>query len=198
VGHDWGGRAVYIMSALQPDRLRSGTVMSIGYAPRGQISVPDFDQARRWWYQWFTTVDGGVQAVRDDPVGFARIQWETWGPPGWFKADEFEATAESFRSPDWVDVTLNCYRSRYLPEPLDPRYEGQRKAVGAVERLSTRMLVIHGGLDFCNDPSQSDGQAHLFTGGFRRLVLEGVGHFPAREVPNVVASALISHLQSTL
>ena len=43
--------------------------------------------------------------VRKDPVGFARIQWDTWSPPGWFDETEFAATSESFLDPDWVDIT---------------------------------------------------------------------------------------------
>lgn len=35
----------------------------------------------------------------------ARIQWDTWSPPGWFDEAEFAATAESFTKPDWLPVT---------------------------------------------------------------------------------------------
>jgi nucleotide-binding universal stress UspA family protein len=33
---------------------------------------------------------------------FARIQWDTWSPPGWFDDAEFDETARSFGNPDWV------------------------------------------------------------------------------------------------
>ena len=36
------------------------------------------------------------EAPQKDPVGFARIQWDTWSPPGWFDEDEFAATAAGF------------------------------------------------------------------------------------------------------
>jgi hypothetical protein len=47
---------------------------------QGQFPTPPFQQSRRWWYQWFMTTDRGAEAVRADPLGFARIQWETWSP----------------------------------------------------------------------------------------------------------------------
>jgi hypothetical protein len=53
---------------------------------------------RRFWYQWFMTLDEGAGAVRADPKGFARIQWDTWSPSGWFDEIEFETTAKSFES----------------------------------------------------------------------------------------------------
>jgi hypothetical protein len=42
-------------------------------------------------------------------------------------------TAQSFRNPDWVAITLNAYRSRFLAdEPRDPRYD----RLGAWQRWS--------------------------------------------------------------
>ena len=47
------------------------------------------------------------------PIGFARVQWDTWSPPGWFDDEEFDATARSFENPDWLPITLHAYRSRF-------------------------------------------------------------------------------------
>ena len=41
----------------------------------------------------------------------------------------------------------------------------------------------HGGLD------------RFFTGGYTRIVLNGVGHFPHREAAVEVVQAVLSHLQ---
>lgn len=38
-------------------------------------------------------MEAGAAAVRQDPTGFARIQWDTWSPTGWFDEAEFRATA---------------------------------------------------------------------------------------------------------
>lgn len=106
IGHDWGARAAYTMAGLFPERLTALAALALAYQPRGTFRVPDFEQPRRFWYQWFQCIDGGSEAVRKDPVGFARIQWDTWSPPGWFDETEFAATSESFLGPDWVDITL--------------------------------------------------------------------------------------------
>jgi pimeloyl-ACP methyl ester carboxylesterase len=107
VGHDWGARAAYTMAALFPQRLSALAALALGYQPRGVFKVPGFEQSKRFWYQWFQCIDGGMQAIRKDPVGFARIQWDTWSPPGWFDELEFALTAESFSHPDWVAITKN-------------------------------------------------------------------------------------------
>ena len=194
-GHDWGARTAYFLAALFPERVTRIAVLSVAFAPRGAFGTPPFSQARLYWYQWFMTTDGGARAVRDDPIGFARIQWDTWSPPGWFDEAEFAATARSFENPDWVDITLHSYRSRWQPEPSDPRYDDLQQRLASVESLSTPTLMIHGGADTCVEPSISEGLDRYFTDGYRRLVLDGVGHFPSREAPDAVADAVLEHLE---
>lgn len=82
VGHDWGARSAYTLTALYPDRVSTVSALALAYQPKGRFAVPSFDQSRRFWYQWFMCVGGGAEKVRADPSGFARIQWETWSPAG--------------------------------------------------------------------------------------------------------------------
>ena len=56
--------------------------------------------------------------------------------------------------------------------------------------------MIQGTADMCDPPSESERQERYFTGGYRRVLLEGVGHFPAREAPNEVANEIVSHLKA--
>ena len=99
VGHDWGGRAAYTLAALWPERVASIAALALGYQPRGRFVLPDFAQCQRFWYQWLLYVDAGADAVIGDPIGFARRQWETWSPAGWFDEAEFGATASAFATP---------------------------------------------------------------------------------------------------
>lgn len=195
VGHDWGGRAAYLLAAVAPERVTAIASLAIGYSPRGRFTMPaTFAQSRRWWYQWFMTTEGGAAAVRADPVGFARIQWETWSPRGWYDDAAFVQATESFRNPDWAAVTLHGYRSRWRAEPLDARYHRLRQAVDAVELLHVPTLMIQGGADTCDPPEESEGQERWFAGGYRRVVVAGAGHFPAREAPDRVADLVLAHL----
>jgi len=101
-------------------------------------------------------LDAGAHAVAADPIGFARIQWDTWSPPGWFDDDEFDATARSFTNPDWVAITLNAYRSRFLAdEARNPRYEPWARRLAEVDQIATPTLMIQGAEDRCDQPSTS-------------------------------------------
>lgn len=189
VGHDWGARAAYHLAALIPGRLDALVALSVGYAARGAFEVPDFAQARRWWYQWLMTTEGGAAKVREDPIGFARIQWDHWAPPGWFTEAEFARAAQSFRNPDWSAITLHGYRSRWQPEPTDPRYAGAQRRIEATTELNVPTLLVVGAQDGVDPPDQTEGLEKYFPAGYGRAVLDGVGHFPAREAPEAVAAA---------
>src|SRR5205823_14779121 len=92
---------------------------------------------------------------------------------------------------DWVAVSLRAYRSRFLTdEPRDPRYEPLARRLAEVEVITTPTLMIQGAGDRCDLPSGSANQERFFTGGYRRVLLDGVGHFPHREAPDEVAKAI--------
>jgi pimeloyl-ACP methyl ester carboxylesterase len=197
VGHDWGARTAYTLSALFPERLTSITALALGYQPRGLSKIPSFEQSQRFWYQWFMCTDGGAAKVTEDPVGFARVQWDSWSPAGWFDDAEFAETAPAFENPDWVAITLNAYRSRWRQgEAKDPRYEALQQKLHQTETLSTPTLMIQGASDTCDAPGESEGHERYFTGGYKRILLDDVGHFPHREARDSVAQAIVGHLRA--
>jgi pimeloyl-ACP methyl ester carboxylesterase len=197
VGHDWGARTAYTLAIVTPDRLSSATALSVAYQPHGRFAMPPtFREQRLFWYQWLMYVDAGVHAITADPVGFAREQWDTWSPAGWYDEADFATAAESFRNPDWVAITLHAYRSRFRPEPVDPRYDDLRERVSRTERVTVPTLMIHGGADGCDPPDASEGlEGHFDT--YRREVIPGAGHFPHREAPEAVLDAVLPHLTTT-
>ena len=195
VGHDWGARTAYALAALAPERLDAIVALSLGLSPGGAYPTPSFEQSRAWCYQWFMSVHRGAAAVREDPIGFARLQWETWSPAGCFDDREFEETARSFANPDWVAITLDSYRSRWRDDQRkDPLYDPLRGRLAQVERLSVPTLMIQGLADGTVLPRSTEGKDAWFTGRYRRIELEGVGHFPTREAPDAVAAAIVEHL----
>ena len=67
--------------------------------------------------------------------------------------------------------------------------------LATIERLGTPTLMLQGVVDLCDEAESSEGMEGYFTGGYRRVLLEGAGHFPLRETPDAVADAVIAHLR---
>ena len=193
VGHDWGARIAYVLAAAFPERVTRIAAMSVGWQP-GELATPSLEQIRKYWYQWFMATKRGRETVRRDPKAFARIQWETWAPKGWFSDAEFDATAKSFENKDWPDITLHSYTVRWGEADKDPRYCDLDKRAMSAQSISVPTLMIQGGADGVTLAATTDGKDQYFSGGYRRVVLDGVGHFPTREKPDAVNKVLLEFL----
>lgn len=193
VGHDWGARIAYLMASVFPDRIERAVALSLGWQP-GPLRAPSLEQARRFWYQWFMATDCGAAVVRERGIEFARFQWETWGPPGWFDEEAFAATSRAFENPDWAAITLHSYRVRWGEAEPDPRYADLERQQYAAPTIHVPTMVIHGADDRCVAASESEGRESYFLGPYERHVLAGVGHFPTREAPAAVAELLVRFL----
>jgi pimeloyl-ACP methyl ester carboxylesterase len=189
VGHDWGARIAYIVAALQPRRVTRLATMSVAWTP-GPFRTPSLEQARAYWYQWFMATERGAAVVRERPVEFARFQWDTWSPPGWFDEATFAVSAPSFLNPDWPAVTVHAYRVRWDAADPDPHYHDLEQRQRAVRTIDVPTLLLHGAEDRCVPVSSTAGADPYFTAGFERRLLPGVGHFVPREAPARVAAQL--------
>jgi pimeloyl-ACP methyl ester carboxylesterase len=194
VGHDWGARIAYALAILAPERVTKIAAMSVGWQP-GELPTPNFEQSRKYWYQWFMSTERGAQAVAKDCKGFARVMWETWAPQGWFSDNEFETTARSFENPDWPEITVHSYRVRWAEALKDQRYAALDAQVREAQSISVPTLMIQGGADGVTLPETTAGKGQYFTGGYARHVLDGVGHFPTREAAERINKLLLEFLQ---
>ena len=119
-------------------------------------------------------------------------QWDTWSPSGWFTEEDFAAASRYFDRPDWAEITLNAYRSRYLNgEIIDHRYDELQMLINSSGSISVPTIMIQGASDLCDLPSASEDQEKYFLQHYKRIVLEGVGHFPHREAPDAVGEAVL-------
>jgi pimeloyl-ACP methyl ester carboxylesterase len=194
VGHDWGARAAYIAATEAPDRITHCVGLSVGYGTNAPGYMMELQQTRNYWYQWYLGIDRGAATLREDRRGFTRFMWQTWSPTWRFSDAEFERTAASFDNPDWVDVVLHSYRHRWGLAPGDPDYESLHRRLDPPPPIKVPSLILHGGVDACTLPSLSEGKKALFLNSYKRVVLDGLGHFPQRENPDAVAAELVAFL----
>ncbi|RWP85805.1 MAG: alpha/beta hydrolase [Mesorhizobium sp.] len=195
VGHDWGARISYLLASVFLDRIKCCAALSLGWQP-GKPATPAPGQAKAFWYQWFMATARGAEFVRNNGKEFARYQWDSWGPSGWFDDAIFDGVASSFENPDWADVTLHSYRVRWEEAEPDPRYAELARRQAAVKIITVPILTLHGGADRVVFAQSSEGLEEHFTAFYRRVVLDGIGHFPTREASDQVSRLLAAFLDS--
>jgi pimeloyl-ACP methyl ester carboxylesterase len=191
-GYDWGGRAACIVAALWPDRVH-GLVSINGYNLQNipQSGTPAAAaQEHRHWYQWYFHTERGRNGLRQDRRGIARLLWHLWSPNWQFDDATFEATAQSFDNPDFVDVTIQSYRHRYGNAPGDPTLDPLERRLTEQPPIAVPAIVLHGACDGVGPPEQSEGHARRFTARYERRVIPVAGHFLSRETPNAVVRAV--------
>jgi pimeloyl-ACP methyl ester carboxylesterase len=198
IGHDWGARIAYTAACVAPERVVAIAALSVGWNrndPDQPISLP---QSQAYWYQWLMALDRGAELVRTDRRAFTRHIWEIWNP-GWTVPDEaFARLASSFDNPDWPDVTLHSYRVRWNLAPKNSAYAALARHVAANAAIAVPTLMLQGGADPCGLPSGSEGRKALFSSRYDRFVLDGVGHFPQRQRPELVLDHLLPFLAETV
>lgn len=194
VGHDWGARIAYALAILIPQRVERIATIAVDWQP-GELPTPGLKQAQAYWYQWYLTTERGRQTVHSDGKAFARRQWENWSPPGWFDDATFDRTAKSFENPDWPEITWHSYSVRWGEARKDPRYAELDHRLTNAQSVSVPTLMIHGAADAATLPQSTEGQEKYFSGGYRRHLIPGVGHFPTREAPEAVNKLLIDFLR---
>ena len=193
-GHDWGARASYVASIVAPRRIRGLLAMSVGY-PSASLDAPiSFRQARAYWYQWFFATAKGRRTLERDRRALCRHLWETWAPSWRFTGETFDQSAGAWDNPDWHAVTVHSYTHRWGGEPGDPAYDELEALLAEKPPVRVPTIVLHGAEDGASLATSSEGREGFFTAGYRRQVLEGVGHFVPREAPSQATAAILELL----
>ena len=196
VGHDWGARAVANAVGLVPDLVSHMVMLSTGYGTNDPSQAIGMEQARRYWYHWFMATPRGQAMVAANRAAFAREMWQTWAPPGWYDEAEFAATSAAWDNDDWLPITFHSYQHRWGHAPGDPAYAEDDATLTPAPTIHVPTLVLHGDADGVSTLATSANRAHHFSDRYERRVLPGIGHFPQREAPDLVAQEVLRFLST--
>ena len=79
---------------------------------------------------------------------------------------------------------------RWLVRSL-PRTDGRAFADAMRTPIAAPVLQLHGSLDACVLPTTAQGSGQYVTGEYEWRLLEGIGHFPQSEAPELVSGELV-------
>ncbi len=190
-GYDWGGRAACIVAVLWPERVR-GLVSVNGYniqaiARSGEPNDPEAEH--RYWYQFYFHSERGRRGLDRNRKSLCRLLWRLWSPTWSFSSEEFERTAASFDSPDFVDVVIHSYRHRYALVPGDPAFEELERRLAAQPDVVVPAVTLAGADDGVSPP---EPPSRKFRDLRAHQLVPGAGHNLPQEAPDAFAAAVTS------
>jgi pimeloyl-ACP methyl ester carboxylesterase len=157
----------------------------------GEDAMPP-QQVDAYWYQWYFQTSMGEKTLTENLDALCEHIWHRWSPTWKFSSSEFKQSAEFWRNPQFVAVTLSSYRHRY-GNALGCRAYGSAQAILDTKpkpSITVPTTFIYGTDDACQLPASSEEQHKYFTGPYQRLAIKGVGHIPHQEDPRAVAKLL--------
>ena len=194
VGHDWGGllawnvgtlhprvvRRLVVLDAPHPRRMRSALLTD----PRGQL------RASRYMFAFQTPRYAESLLTRDGE--YVAGLFRSWAGPRWQLTEDYRdavaRSAEALRIPSAAHSALEYYRwavrSAWRPD-------GLKYARLLAEPVTAPTLQLHGQLDGCLLPRTAQGSGRYVAAAYEWRLLDGIGHFPHEEEPDLVTGELL-------
>ena len=201
VGHDWGGLLAWTVGTLHPRVVRRLAVLDAPHPlrmraallqdPRGQL------RASRHLLTFQTPRYAETLLTRDDAGYVARL-FGDWAGPRWQHTDEFAEVVRRCRQAIQIPAAAHCALEyyRWAVRSL-PRPDGLRFARLLAEPVTAPTLQLHGQLDGNVLPRTAQGSGRYVAAAYEWRLLDGIGHFPHQETPELVTGALVRWAKDT-
>lgn len=219
VGHDWGAAVVWNAPLLHPDRVAAVVALSVPALPRSQL--PPTQAFRKvfgedFFYMLYFQEPGVADAelngdpartmrrliggsrppgdqstalrmLAPGPEGFIDRLPEPPGLPPWISPGELNHYISEFTRTGFTGG-LNWYRN------LDRNWETTAEFADAT--ISVPSLFIAGTADPVLSFTRLDRATEVIVGPYRKVMLDGAGHWIQQERPNEVNAALLEFLRA--
>jgi pimeloyl-ACP methyl ester carboxylesterase len=178
-------RRVVVTGAAHPLRLRAGLLAD----PRGQL-VSSLPMLR---FQ----VPRFEHALTRDRAAVIGAYLRRWAGAGWVDTPDFidyeTRCREAFRIPQTAFCALEAYRwaARSVL-----RLQGYRYVKQMQQPIVSPTLQLHGSLDTAVLPRTALGSGRYVLAEYEWRLLDGVGHFPHREAPELVTGEILRWAKS--
>jgi pimeloyl-ACP methyl ester carboxylesterase len=123
---------------------------------------------------------------------YVRSLFDRWSGPAWRASSGYAREVERYAEAMRIHPVGYCAAEyfRWLVRSI-PRKDGRRFADSLRHPVAAPVLQLHGDFDTCVLPSTAQGSGQFVTGNYEWRVLDGVGHFPHNEVPELISGELI-------
>ncbi|MCW2666302.1 MAG: alpha/beta hydrolase fold protein [Frankiales bacterium] len=191
VGHDWGAFAAYGVASHAPHAWRRVVTASVPPASVMGERAGDYDQLKRFWYQYLFLQPAAEAVVAADDFAFLTRLWSDWSP-GLDASAPLLAVKDALRDPANLSAALSTYRCLYDQELAGPQFADHALAVFLPHPQPT--LYLHGADDGCIAADVLGPTQQALPAGSAVQLIAGAGHFLQYEQPAVVSRLVLDFL----
>jgi pimeloyl-ACP methyl ester carboxylesterase len=194
VGHDWGATLGWTAATMRPKTVRRLVVVGAAH-PRRQRSALLTDPAQMAASKHVFAAQRPLNAekalVRDGGAAVGRMLRD-WSGPNWPAADVARRYEQAIRIPGVAHCSLEYYRwlIRSTLRPDGIQYHQRMRTPTEVPTLH-----LHGALDRSVLTATARGSGRHVNAPYRWRLLDGVGHFPQEESPELFSAEVLGWLR---
>jgi pimeloyl-ACP methyl ester carboxylesterase len=195
VGSDIGGLLAWTMAANHPRVVRSMAIVGAAHPLRLRTAIGARDGAQRrasaYALRTFQ-VPRRPEGLLARDGDYVRYLFDRWSGPKWRGTPDYVTQVARYAQAMQIHPVAYCASEyfRWLVRSL-VRADGRRFAHSLRTPIAAPVLHLHGDFDGCVLPGAAQGSGQYVTGEYEWRLLDGVGHFPHNEVPELVSGELI-------
>jgi len=194
VGNDLGGLIAWCVGARHPGVVRSLVVLGAAHPLRLRSAIwRDKGQRRASRYALRTfQIPRRPEYLLGRDGAWVRRLFDRWTGPRWRGTPGYVADVARYAEAMRVHPVGYCAAEafRWLWRSV-LRADGRRYVSSMRRAVTAPVLQLHGDVDSCVLPTTAQGSGQYVTGTYEWRLLDGVGHFPQNEVPELVTGELL-------
>lgn len=199
IGHDLGGLVAWTMGALHPELVAGVGVLGSAHPRRWRREMVFTGAQRRASGYVFGFQPPRLPEARLTRRGGALVErlMRSWSGP-WRETADFADAVRIYRAAAGVPQASYgaAEHFRWMVRSLI-RPDGFAFVRSLRRRIEAPVLQLHGADDGCVLPATASGSGAYVLGDYRWRLLDGCGHFPAEEQPELVTGELVRWLEET-
>lgn len=200
VGSDLGGLLAWTIAATRPAVVRGLVLIGAAHPLRLRAAIgSDRDQRHASSYALRTfQIPRRPEHLLARDSTWVRSLFDSWAGSAWRSTASYSGDVERYAQAMRIHPAYYCASEyfRWLVRSL-PRTDGRRFAASLRSPVRAPVLQLHGEVDGCVLAATAQGSSRFVSGSYEWRILEGVGHFPHNERPELVSGELIRWAKAT-
>ncbi|MCW2543516.1 MAG: putative hydrolase [Frankiales bacterium] len=193
IGHDWGGSLAWSTATLHPSVVNRISVLSCPHPLRfPEAFRNDRQQLRMSRYMAGFQIPKLPEKRLQEGDLVAELL-ARWGGPGFPDEETTRRCTEAMTIPSTANCALEYYRWSFRSRIRPSGWRYSRLLDAGVHQP---VLQLHGALDGGIRPETAHGSGTWAHGAYELRVLDGLGHFPHEEAPELVTELLLEHARA--